>query len=215
MPVPPPPLRNQLRHRLARRFFSRARRNSTPATATPPDVKPRRLSTSTSLLRGTPFLYRRPLFPFSSRTTSRTYSSNAGGGGTGAGAGAGGAGGAGTKKQQRASFAQRLREALSKTKIEWYPIPIGLGIGYLAFAHFRKVARRRVDDDEDDAAVVEEEDPNQKKRRRIRPDGPWYVYTSNELQTSQLPPKRLREEEIYAPLHDLSHDALHPFQLLA
>ena len=63
-----------------------------------------------------------------------------------------------------------MREALSKTKIEWYPIPIGLGIGYLAFNHFRKIASKKYDDD-----GVNEGVENVERKKRIRPDGPWYA----------------------------------------
>src|SRR5271169_5722854 len=39
-------------------------------------------------------------------------------------------------------FWTRLRRALRATKVEWYPIPIGLGIAYVAFAHLRKMRER-------------------------------------------------------------------------
>ncbi|RPB25602.1 phosphatidylserine decarboxylase, partial [Terfezia boudieri ATCC MYA-4762] len=77
-------------------------------------------------------------------------------------------------KGKRASFGQRLRQALSKTRIEWYPIPVGLGIGFLAFSQFRKAARRPIDEEDHIVAVEESQSPGQKPKR-IRPDGPWQV----------------------------------------
>ncbi|KAI5788943.1 phosphatidylserine decarboxylase-domain-containing protein [Peziza echinospora] len=160
MPLPPPPLRQRLSQPSLR-----ALRNSASNA-----MKPRRLSTGTPLLRETPFLHRRPLFPLSPRT-SRPYSSGAGSGGQDAGGHPGG-----HRQRRRSRFSQRLREALSKTKIEWYPIPIGLGIGYLAFNHFRKIASKKYDDD-----GVNEGVENVERRKRIRPDGPWHVQVLSTL----------------------------------
>ncbi|KAF8473583.1 phosphatidylserine decarboxylase-domain-containing protein [Kalaharituber pfeilii] len=176
---------------------------STASSSSASTLKNRRLSSSkpsspasnTPLLRGAPFLHRRPLFPLSPRT-SRIFSSNSGGANSGAAgaegkatgaggsssAGSPGAGGAGAGGKKRPRFGQRLREALSKTKIEWYPIPIGLGIAYLAYAQLRKkIARRKYDEkdqeEQHEAVVVEEKG----RRKRIRPDGPWQVQVLSTL----------------------------------
>jgi hypothetical protein len=58
-------------------------------------------------------------------------------------------------------------------KIEWYPIPIGLGIGFLGLVQFYKVYSR-----EQEKESGESGEPGQrpKKRPRIRPEGPWYAF---------------------------------------
>jgi phosphatidylserine decarboxylase len=87
------------------------------------------------------------------------------------------------------SFGTRLRKALGETKIKWYPIPVGLGIGFLGLVQFYKVnERERLKQEEqweDDAYVksVGSGGENQdggpggrpKRRERIRPSGPWFV----------------------------------------
>jgi hypothetical protein len=37
---------------------------------------------------------------------------------------------------------ERLNEAWKKTKITWYPIPIGIGIAFIAFQHMLRVYDR-------------------------------------------------------------------------
>ena len=176
MPVPPPPISVTVTQPLRQRLSNTSLRAFASGTASAVGssiknrVRGRRLSTSTPLLRGTPFLHRRPWFPLSPRT-SRLYSTGHPGANSGAnGSGSKGHTGTGGK---RAGFGQRLRQALSKTKIEWYPIPVGLGIGFLAFSQFRKAARRPIDE-EGHAVAVEESDSLGQKPKRIRPDGPWY-----------------------------------------
>src|SRR2546423_1808012 len=48
------------------------------------------------------------------------------------------------KQQQhrKESFRSRLSEALRNTRIEWKPIPIGLGIGFLGLLQFARVQQR-------------------------------------------------------------------------
>ena len=87
------------------------------------------------------------------------------------------------------SFGTRLRKALSETRIKWYPIPVGLGIGFLGLVQFYKVNERerlRQEEEWEDDAFVKtagssEEDGDRtsggrpKRRERIRPSGPWLV----------------------------------------
>lgn len=83
------------------------------------------------------------------------------------------------------SFSTRLRRALGETKIRWYPIPVGLGIGFLGLIQFYRVNERekvRQREEEEDAYLRsvskgEEHDSGSrpKKRKRIRPTGPWFV----------------------------------------
>jgi len=53
-------------------------------------------------------------------------------------------------------------------KIEWYPIPIGLGVGFLGLVQFYKVYTREKEKEEEG-----EVESRPKKRPRVRPDGPW------------------------------------------
>ncbi|KAI1749752.1 phosphatidylserine decarboxylase [Xylaria castorea] len=75
--------------------------------------------------------------------------------------------------QNRDRFGSRLRHALNDTKIRWYPIPVGLGIGFLGFVQFYKTQAREKERLEREAS--QEEEPRPKKRPRVRPDGPWQV----------------------------------------
>jgi phosphatidylserine decarboxylase len=85
----------------------------------------------------------------------------------------------------RESFGTRLRRALGQTRIRWYPIPVGLGIGFLALTQFYKVNERekiKQREEEEDAYLKsagkgEEQDSEgrPKRRKRIRPTGPWFV----------------------------------------
>lgn len=82
----------------------------------------------------------------------------------------------------RGSFGSRLRTAWRNTKIEWYPIPVGLGIGFLGFAQLYRVRQRekaREAEEENERALSAPGDSGEggkpKKRRKIRPSGPWYA----------------------------------------
>jgi hypothetical protein len=76
--------------------------------------------------------------------------------------------------KQRPRFSQRLGEAMRNTKIQWYQIPVGLGIGFLGLVQFYKVsAREREKNEQDEFSSDGASAP--KKRPRIRPDGPWFV----------------------------------------
>lgn len=89
-------------------------------------------------------------------------------------------------RQDDQPFRIRLRAALRNTRIQWKPIPVGLGIAFLGAVQFYRVRerekRRRTEEDE---ALALEEGSNgdgepqgkPKKRKRIRPSGPWYART--------------------------------------
>lgn len=71
---------------------------------------------------------------------------------------------------KRPKFSQRLGEALRNSKITWYQIPVGLGIGFLGLVQFYKVSsreRERQQEQEQDGVR------SPKPRPRVRPDGPW------------------------------------------
>ena len=77
-------------------------------------------------------------------------------------------------------FTSRLRKALSNTKVQWKPIPVGIGIGFLGFLQFYRIQRREKQRQEDE--LYDEsgnggngQEGKPKKRKRIRPSGPWYV----------------------------------------
>lgn len=81
------------------------------------------------------------------------------------------------QQHRKESFSSRLREALARTRIQWYSIPAVAGIGFLGLLQFTKVQRR-------ERARLEEEglyggdgsggEPP-KKRKRTTPEGPWYA----------------------------------------
>ncbi|KAF1993731.1 phosphatidylserine decarboxylase [Amniculicola lignicola CBS 123094] len=72
------------------------------------------------------------------------------------------------------SFRSRLNAALKRTKIEWKPIPVAVGIGFLGAYQFYRIQRREQHTQpESDTAIGKDGAP--KKRERIRPSGPWFV----------------------------------------
>lgn len=88
------------------------------------------------------------------------------------------------------SFGTRLRRALRETKIKWYPIPVGVGIGFIGLAQLYRVNERekarREEEWVDDGYVRStgtnenggdaESEGRPKRRHRVRPTGPWYVF---------------------------------------
>ncbi|KAL8824826.1 MAG: hypothetical protein Q9191_004793 [Dirinaria sp. TL-2023a] len=86
-------------------------------------------------------------------------------------------------------FRTRLRTALKKTRIEWRPIPVALGIGFLGGVQFYRVQRREKKrlEEEEETRLAEEHDKDgdskgkPKKRKRIRPSGPWQVQVMSTL----------------------------------
>jgi len=77
-------------------------------------------------------------------------------------------------------FRTRLRTALRRTKIEWKPIPVALGIGFLGGVQFYRIQqreKRRKEEEDEEARIAEEERGDSrgrpKRRKRIRPSGPW------------------------------------------
>ncbi|KAI5458419.1 phosphatidylserine decarboxylase-domain-containing protein [Mariannaea sp. PMI_226] len=81
---------------------------------------------------------------------------------------------------KRPRFSQRLGEAMRNTKIQWYQIPVGLGIGFLGLVHFYKVSsREREKQRELQNGFGEVRVPT--PRPRIRPEGPWQVQVMSTL----------------------------------
>lgn len=82
--------------------------------------------------------------------------------------------------QDKGPFRSRLRTALRNTKIEWAPIPLGLGFAFLGAVQFYRVwereRKKQRQEEEDDLRSDEsggESHSRPKKRKRIRPSGPW------------------------------------------
>jgi phosphatidylserine decarboxylase len=55
------------------------------------------------------------------------------------------------------------------SRIRWYPIPVGLGVGFLGLVQFYKVYTREQEKQAEDGDF----DQRPKRRPRVRPDGPW------------------------------------------
>ncbi|PNS17371.1 Phosphatidylserine decarboxylase proenzyme 1, mitochondrial [Sphaceloma murrayae] len=93
------------------------------------------------------------------------------------------------RQQQKHSFGSRLRHALNGTKIQWKPIPIGLGIAFLGGFQFYRTQVREQDERirqerEDEEALDRGEKPQ--RRPRIRPSGPWQVQIMSTLPLKAL-----------------------------
>ncbi|KAJ1329626.1 phosphatidylserine decarboxylase [Microdochium nivale] len=78
------------------------------------------------------------------------------------------------RRPQDERFRSKLGDALNKTKIQWKPIPIGLGIGFLGLFQFYRTQTR-----DNENTTVNGDRP--KKRERIKPDGPWQVQVMSTL----------------------------------
>ncbi|KAA8651502.1 hypothetical protein EYZ11_002724 [Aspergillus tanneri] len=78
-------------------------------------------------------------------------------------------------------FGSRLRFALRNTKVEWYPIPVALGIGLLGLLQFYKYQRAERERLEREAEEESFEFSKPPPRHRIRPSGPWQVQIMSTL----------------------------------
>lgn len=76
---------------------------------------------------------------------------------------------------RKENFSGRLRTALRKTRIQWAPIPVGLGICCLGALQVYRIQRRERHDDVRTERKELEKLGRPKKRERVRPDGPWLV----------------------------------------
>ena len=88
------------------------------------------------------------------------------------------------RTQSKRPFRSRLRTAFRNIKLEWAPIPVGLGFTVLGAIQLYRVWEREkqkqkqeeVDDDlrsDDSGETRGESHSRPKKRERIRPSGPW------------------------------------------
>ncbi|PTB63533.1 phosphatidylserine decarboxylase [Trichoderma citrinoviride] len=78
---------------------------------------------------------------------------------------------------KRPKFSQRLGEALRNSKITWYQIPVGLGIGFLGLVQFYKVSSRERERQRQEEEGITPPRP----RPKVRPDGPWQVQVMSTL----------------------------------
>lgn len=69
--------------------------------------------------------------------------------------------------QHKRSFFEKLRESWNDTKVEWYSIPVGLGIGVVAFAHLRNMRNRESQGSDHDGG------DDLGSGKKIRPMGSW------------------------------------------
>ena len=83
-----------------------------------------------------------------------------------------------TKQRYKGPFRTRLRAALRDTKVQWRPLPIGLGIAFLGAAQFYRVQQREKRRKEEEEAHEKNEGERDQtgrptRRKRVRPSGPW------------------------------------------
>ncbi|KAL2006575.1 hypothetical protein VTN00DRAFT_9243 [Thermoascus crustaceus] len=83
------------------------------------------------------------------------------------------------KKEE--SFGSRLRSALKNTKVEWRPIPVGVGIALLGLLQFYRTQRAETERLERESKEAGYEDGIPPPRKRIRPSGPWQVQIMSTL----------------------------------
>jgi phosphatidylserine decarboxylase len=107
---------------------------------------------------------------------------------------------------RRPRFSSRLRAALRDTKIQWYHIPVGLGVGFLGFVQFYKVAAREREKQQQDAEATQGDysagtETKPKRRKRIRPDGPWSVQIMSTLPLKALSRVWGRFNELVIPYY--------------
>ena len=85
---------------------------------------------------------------------------------------------------RKESFSSRLGTAWRNTRVEWYPIPVAAGIGFLGLVQFYRVQKRQRREKEQEDIDAEEHSGSghrPKKRPRVRPEGPWSVQVMSTL----------------------------------
>ncbi|KAK8177704.1 phosphatidylserine decarboxylase-domain-containing protein [Phyllosticta citrichinensis] len=79
------------------------------------------------------------------------------------------------------SFRDKLNDSLAKTKIEWKPIPIALGVGFLGVFQFFRIQRDEKQQQADAESEYRDDDGRPPRRQRVRPSGPWQVQVMSTL----------------------------------
>ncbi|KAL8652071.1 MAG: hypothetical protein Q9226_004421 [Calogaya cf. arnoldii] len=86
-----------------------------------------------------------------------------------------------SSRPDKGPFRTRLRTALRKTRVEWRPIPITLGIGFLGAIQFYRVRKREQAREDEEQEERKQQNHKPAKRKRIRPSGPWQVQVMSTL----------------------------------
>lgn len=106
------------------------------------------------------------------------------------------------ENRPRGGFGSRLRFALRNTKVEWYPIPVGLGIGLLGLLHFYKSQwSEREREEKDISQDVLENGKRPPRRPRIVPSGSWQVQIMSTLPLKAMSRLWGRFNEIELPYY--------------
>ncbi|KAJ5578574.1 Phosphatidylserine decarboxylase-like protein [Penicillium hispanicum] len=102
----------------------------------------------------------------------------------------------------KSGFGSRLRFALRNTKVEWYPIPVGLGIGLLGVLHFYKSQHADREQATQRAPGDDWEDGKRPPRRpRVVPSGSWQVQFMSTLPLKAMSRLWGRFNEIELPYY--------------
>ncbi|KAL1884185.1 hypothetical protein VTK73DRAFT_5321 [Phialemonium thermophilum] len=89
------------------------------------------------------------------------------------------------KSQQRPRFSSRFRTAVRDSKIQWYRIPVGLGIGFLGLVQFYKINTREERREAEPQDAIDGS-ASGGSRGRVRPAGPWQVQVMSTLPLKAL-----------------------------
>lgn len=101
----------------------------------------------------------------------------------------------------KSTFGSRLRYALRSTKIEWYPIPVGVGIGLLGLLQYYRIRRSEKRRLEKQALGEAWENERPLPARRVRPSGPWQVQIMSTLPLKAMSRLWGRFNEIKLPYY--------------
>ncbi|OJJ63824.1 hypothetical protein ASPSYDRAFT_38484 [Aspergillus sydowii CBS 593.65] len=107
------------------------------------------------------------------------------------------------KSSPGSTFGSRLGFALRNTKVEWYPIPVGLGIGLLGILHYYKSQRNeRLRIERESEASGESFDFSKPPPRpKTRLSGPWQVQIMSTLPLKAMSRLWGRFNEIELPYY--------------
>lgn len=101
----------------------------------------------------------------------------------------------------KSTFGSRLRYALRSTKIEWYPIPVGVGIGLLGLLQYYRIRRSEKRRLENQAVGEAWENERPLPGRRVRPSGPWQVQIMSTLPLKAMSRLWGRFNEVQLPYY--------------
>ncbi|KAK0674055.1 phosphatidylserine decarboxylase-domain-containing protein [Cercophora samala] len=102
----------------------------------------------------------------------------------------------GQRSFSQQSHRPKADSKVNDSKIRWYPIPVGLGVGFLGLVQFYKVYSREKEPQENG-----EPEKKPKKRPRVRPDGPWQVQIMSTLPLKAMSRLWGKFNELVIPYH--------------